>query len=72
MKKETKAKEKIELTEQEENAIYELLTEYFFNPENPPIVGWAGISPDAYVGLINLYERLPINKAKDNYETREK
>ena len=62
-------KEKIELTKQEENAIYELLAEYLFNPANPPKVGCLGISPDAYVGLIKLWERLPVNQEgkKTNY-----
>lgn len=59
-----KTKGKIELTEQEENAIYELLIKYLFDYKNPPNVGLLGISPDAYVGLIKLFERLPINRGK--------
>ena len=64
-------KEEIKLTKQEENAIYELLAEYLFNPKNPPEVGCLGISPDAYVGLVRLFERLPVNREKKKTDYNE-
>ncbi len=61
---------KVMLTKEELNGIYELLTEYLFNPQNPPKIGCFGISPNGYVGLIHLFERLPTNKGrkKTNYK----
>jgi len=59
-----KMKKIIKLTQNEINGVYELLSEYLFNPKNPPKVGCLGISPDAYVSLIHLWERLPGNKRK--------
>ena len=53
---------KVILTEQEKNGIYELLAEYLFDKGNPPKVGCLGISPDGYVGLVHLWERLFPNK----------
>lgn len=59
---------KYELTKQEYNGIYELLCEFLFDKKNPPKVGFAGISPDGYVGLIHLFERINGTKPKSDYK----
>ena len=59
---------KTTLTKQEYNGVYELLCEYLFNEKNPPLVGFAGISPDGFVGLVHLFERINGTKPKSDYK----
>lgn len=56
------------LTKQEENGIYELLCEYLFDKRRKPLVGFWGISPDGYVGLVHLFERINGTKPKTDYK----